>query len=240
MKDIKSKYNSWKGWEEKSFATKSKKMYGSYKLILDKANVCHNDKNPDYKVLEIGFGNGIFMQYAKLLGWDIYGTEINNESIETARRKNFKVKLTDNLDSYDSEYFDLVIALDVMEHVSKKDLEKFLFDVKRVLIKGGKFVARVPNGDSPFGLPLQNGDITHQTVIGSGIMKYLANSLGLKIKFLGAEPRTLNSSQFYNSIPIFIIEILKKVGDILIKNCFYKKKSNISFFSPNLLTVMQK
>ena len=108
------------------------------------------------------------------------------------------------------------------------------------MIKGGKFIARVPNGDSPFGMPLQNGDLTHQTIIGSGIMKYLSNSLGFKIIFLGAEPRTLKSKSFINSIPIFIVEIFKKIGDFIIKKSFYKKNSNISFFSPNLLTVMQK
>ena len=148
--------------------------------------------------------------------------------------------MTDNLDSYNSEYFDLVIALDVMEHINKKDLEKFLFEVQRVLIKGGKFIARVPNGDSPFGLPLQNGDLTHQSIIGSGIMKYLSNSLGLKIIYLGAEPRTLKSSSVINSIPILLVEIFKKIGDFIIKKSFYKTNSYISFFSPNLLTVMQK
>ena len=127
-----------------------------------------------------------------------------------------------------------------MEHISKEDLENFLSDVQRVLIKGGKFIARVPNGDSPFGLPLQHGDVTHKTVIGSGMMKYLANSLDLQITFLGAEPRTLNSSSLYNTFPIFLIEVLKKIGDFIIKKSFYKTNSNIAFFSPNLLTILQK
>ena len=189
--------------------------------------------------MEIGFGNGNFLQYAKILGWDVYGTEINEECFKAAKTKKFNVMLTSNLDSHISGYFDLVIALDVMEHIDKKDLDKFLLDVKRVLVKGGKFIARVPNGDSPFGLPLQYGDITHKTAIGSGMMKFLANSSGLKVKFLGSEPRTLISSSFLNTFVIFLVEALKTIGDLIVNSLFFKKNSNISFFSPNLLTVMK-
>jgi hypothetical protein len=53
----------------------------------------------------------------------------------------------------------------------KKDLSQrhaivdFKLDVKRVLKPGGRFIARCPNGDSPFRLVNQNGDVTQVTSI---------------------------------------------------------------------------
>ncbi len=140
-------------------------------------------------MLEIGFGNGTFLKYAQQKEWDVYGTEINNELVGIAKESGFNVRQSKTVACFKDNTFDLVLAFDVLEHIPQDNLLDFLIEVKRVLKNGGFFIARFPNGDSPFGLKIQNGDVTHITSIGSGKVYYLGTATNMKVFFLlGAKP----------------------------------------------------
>lgn len=81
---------------------------------------------------------------------------------------------------YEAGKFDLIVALDVMEHIETSDLVDFMSSVRNLLKPGGMFVARVPNGSSPWGLVYQYGDITHVTVLSPGRFQKLGEYSDLK------------------------------------------------------------
>ncbi len=59
---------------------------------------------------------------------------------------------------------DVVVAFDVIEHLTKSELEELFNKVGRVLKPSGRWIIHTPNGESPFVGRMRYGDITHETV----------------------------------------------------------------------------
>ena len=114
-KDIESRYGNdylkWKSWGAKSSFAKIKKTeYAYFRAEVKKTN---HSFPAGSSVLEIGFGNGSFLTYAKENNWHICGTEINEDLVKTAIGCGFDVRHSDNLMAFDDNYFDLIVAFDV-------------------------------------------------------------------------------------------------------------------------------
>ena len=100
------------------------------------------------RLLDIGCGDGNFtMLMAKTCGAkDVYGVDISEKGVEMARKngiKAFKVDVDEERLPFDDNYFDLVTALEVIEHLF--DPDHFLEEVYRVLKPNGVFVLSTPN-----------------------------------------------------------------------------------------------
>jgi SAM-dependent methyltransferase len=228
-------YLEWKSWEVSNFGglRKSEKSY--FDAEIKRASI-----NTDKKIraLEIGFGNGSFLTYAKNKRWDIVGTEINKDLVEAARRLNFNCICADNLSTFGDDTFDLVVAFDVLEHVSQGNLLSFLREVNRILKDNGIFIARFPNGDSPFGLLNQNSDMTHITTIGSGKVKYLASELGVNLVFVGAEAQPLIAGTLRRTVHGLFSIPIKKIINLFVSLVFFQG-GNIAFCSLNLVMIFR-
>jgi 2-polyprenyl-3-methyl-5-hydroxy-6-metoxy-1,4-benzoquinol methylase len=138
------------------------------------------------RVLEIGFGNGRFMAWAKSRGASIVGTEINEAMLVRAREKGFDAQpsaLDALVDAH--KRFDVVVAFDVFEHWDKSALIANLHHIAALLESGGVLVARFPNGQSPFGLAYQHGDITHLSALTVSSVGQLAQMTGFDIVRIG-------------------------------------------------------
>lgn len=81
---------------------------------------------------------------------DLYGIEISKSLAAIAARKGVKVSLM-NIETekypFDDEYFDIVFSGEVIEHII--DSDNYLFEINRVLKKGGYFVISFPNINQP-------------------------------------------------------------------------------------------
>jgi len=134
------------------------------------------------RVLEIGFGNGGFLVWAKAQGADIAGIELHAEMREAARRSGF-VALDASLAELAAAdvRYDLVVAFDVIEHWDTAELIDNFRHVRALLAPGGLFLARFPNGQSPFGRVFQHGDFTHKSTLTTYKIEYLAEVSDLDI-----------------------------------------------------------
>jgi SAM-dependent methyltransferase len=240
-KDIESSYGTdylkWKSWEKNSDFGKIKKTEKSYFTAeIKKTN--HNFPAGS-SVLEIGFGNGSFLTYSKEKKWHICGVEINEDLVKTAIGYGFDVRHSDNLMAIDDNSFDLIVAFDVLEHIPQDALPNFIKEVRRVLKINGFFIARFPNGDSPFGLLNQNGDVTHITTIGSGKIYYFAAQCDMEVVYAGSEAQPL----FGTSPQLFLHRLIalpiKKILAI-ITNLIFFPRSNVEFYSSNLTLIYKK
>ena len=96
------------------------------------------------RLLEIGFGAGTMLRAAARDGWEAEGVEISHTATEYVREKGFKVFCGDLSEAgYDSGYFDVVIASELLEHVA--DPQQLASEVARVLRPGGLFWATTPH-----------------------------------------------------------------------------------------------
>jgi 2-polyprenyl-3-methyl-5-hydroxy-6-metoxy-1,4-benzoquinol methylase len=114
-------------------------------------------------ILEIGFGSGKIMAWARQAGYEIVGVEIIEAMVVAAREKGFEACNLDDLAP--DRQFDLVTAMSVLEHLSVEQLQDLFEKTARHLAPGGVAIFRFPNGMSPFGRIHQNGDITHRQAL---------------------------------------------------------------------------
>lgn len=100
------------------------------------------------RLLDVGFGNGMFLAMARERGWEVSGIETSATNVESAKRK-FSLDLWQgNFETLDKpeESFDAVVLLDVVEH--QPDPHRFLNKAHRLLAPGGLLLLAVPNNDS--------------------------------------------------------------------------------------------
>src|SRR5450756_1559034 len=100
------------------------------------------------RVLEVGFGDGSFLEKMAALGWEADGIETSDTAIEMAREKTsinaWKGDMTDS-DLEESSY-DLVIMRHVLEHMDNPD-RAFARTYEILCPNGAVFIA-VPNIES--------------------------------------------------------------------------------------------
>src|SRR5579863_9969429 len=186
--DFGTDYLEWKHWNPENFGHLCRRENADFAAFLRKARVQIPVGAP---VLEVGFGNGTFLEFGRRRGWKMHGTEVNPGLLECAVENGFHVTEAETLEAFHSQAFQMVAAFDVMEHIPLEALPGFRSEVRRVLKPAGYFVARFPNGDSPFGRHIQNGDVTHKTAIGSIRARYLAAQAAMELLFLDCEVQAI-------------------------------------------------
>lgn len=162
-------YAAWKGWDAAEFLTCSHYRRLYFKGELKGIDIAGK------RVLELGFGNGSFLRFAKDAGAEVAGTELLADAARAAQQHGIKVYQPDlsNVAADSAGQFDLVAAFDVLEHIAWNDLE-LLFEKLAALIKpDGYFIARFPNGQSPLGCVFQYGDHTHRAVLSPALLMQL-------------------------------------------------------------------
>lgn len=120
------------------------------KLVLKKARELINEIKRTKKtgsLLEIGCSYGFLLQYFKRREWYVKGIEISQEASDYARSRFGIDVFTGTLREYKRrERFDLIVMLDVLEHLSNPAEELSL--VNKYLKKDGLLVLTTPNIDS--------------------------------------------------------------------------------------------
>lgn len=175
-------YVDWKRWEAADFGRFSKAEARYFDWHLQRCGVVGAAN-----VLEIGFGNGAFLGYARQRGWDVAGIEI--EPTLCARAQSLGVPASQDLAGLEPlPAFDLVVAFDVFEHLTRQQLATLLQQATRRLSPRGVLLCRVPNGDSPFGRKHQHGDPTHITTWSLDALVLTTSAAGLRLRYQREAP----------------------------------------------------
>jgi 2-polyprenyl-3-methyl-5-hydroxy-6-metoxy-1,4-benzoquinol methylase len=144
------------------------------------------------RIVEVGFGEGRFLDYARRAGYAAIGIEIIPDLVERVRARGHTALVGKLSDLHDqAKMFDLVVALDLIEHLSVDEIKEFLRDAAHLLRDGGFIFLRFPNGGSPFSLPLYNGDVTHRSYLNVSSLMQLAGPLGFRVVRAGNASRDL-------------------------------------------------
>jgi 2-polyprenyl-3-methyl-5-hydroxy-6-metoxy-1,4-benzoquinol methylase len=126
-------------------------------------------------VLELGFGNGKFLAFARDRGATIAGTELLGNAVRAAEAAGLRVYRPDLSDAVTEapRRYDLVVGFDVLEHLTYDEIHALFAQLDRLLRPGGLVLARFPNGASPLGCVSQNGDHTHRSVLSAMLLMQL-------------------------------------------------------------------
>lgn len=230
-----ARYREWKRWDADNFGSYDRVLATAFRLELARSGVVF-ERPPS--ILEIGFGNGSFACWVRDQGWNYLGIEIDPELVKRGISKNLEVYGTDvDLTTVAAgRKFDGVIAFDVLEHLDIDDIVSLLRTIKHHLAPNGRIIARVPSGDSPFSRAIQYGDITHRSVLGSGIVQQIADMAGLRAAQIRAPAFPL--------LGVGPVRALRRLGVLALRNLI-KPVVNLAFhdnqprvIEPNMVIVL--
>ncbi len=180
-------YQKLKGWDVAPFMLPSPAEIMFYEHYLGKIRMV------GAKVLEIGFGNGNFIGWAKQRGAQVYGTEVQSSAVEKAKERGVTVLPIDIASSAGGMCgnFTIIAALDVMEHLTIEQNISLLTSAAAMLESNGVLFLRFPNGQSPLSLAAQYGDVSHVSTLSIDIINQLIIDLPLFPIYAGAPYRPL-------------------------------------------------
>jgi SAM-dependent methyltransferase len=103
---------------------------------------------PSSCVLNIGIGGGQFEQIAAQRSFDLYQLDPNEKSIAAARERSGhagkdQVGYSQNM-PFEANFFDAVVASELLEHLPDTTLAQSLLEIARVLRPGGLLLGTVP------------------------------------------------------------------------------------------------
>lgn len=127
----------------------------------------HMPDDPQATILDLGCGHGTFLYALQQAGYACArGVDRSPEQVDAAQRLGvIGVTQGDSMSALaDTEAgtLDVVIAFDLIEHLTKPEVVAFVDEVHRALRPGGRWIIHVPNGESPFGGKMRYGDFTHE------------------------------------------------------------------------------
>jgi SAM-dependent methyltransferase len=225
-------YVTWKRWDRQPFGAPDAWYRAFFRAELAKATLTLGQD-----ALEIGFGNGEFLAYAKRRGFAVTGVDTNETLVRAARAQGFDVYRTLD-DIPDERAFDLVVAFDVLEHIAQDAIPGVLGDLRNRMRPGAFFIARFPNADSPFSRASQHGDVTHKTSIGSEKAKYFAESVGFNLVCCGPSSLPIVGAPMAKAAYATVARPLRWTIDKFLV-VLYLQRCDLTF-APNLTVVLQK
>ncbi len=112
----------------------------------DKIRFILNSVGTNFRVLDIGCNDGFIGSMLLKKRNDVYGVDFAQRKVSIAKKRGIKATVVD-IESQDlpyrSNYFDVVLLADVIEHVFDTDV--LLCRIHRVLKRGGTLIITTPN-----------------------------------------------------------------------------------------------
>jgi len=132
---------------------KSETPFLKYFLFLDpdhleqtKYDVMYLENNKG-KILDVGCGSGIFLDFLNRNGWDTTGVDFDAGAVEYARAKKLNVKYGNvSEQNFPDNSFDVITLAHVIEHIY--DPIGLLKECYRILKPNGKIIVATPNTNS--------------------------------------------------------------------------------------------
>ena len=154
------------------------------------------DKN--VRILDVGCGYGFALRALRKLGYtNITGLEASVQQAERCRAAGFEVEVTDDSAAWlrcRPEQFDVLLMMDVLEHVPVEQQIDFARATLCCLRPGGRLYMTVPNANAILSARWRYIDFTHHT-------SFTEHSLYFVLKNAGFDDINMNSSKGLGRFP---------------------------------------
>lgn len=134
------------------------------------------------RVLDLGCGHGTLLACARHLGYqNLTGVDGSAEQVALAHRLGRPdVRCQDIFDfvAQAHEVFDVVCLMDVLEHLTRPELLRFMSDLPRIMAPGARLLVHVPNAEGLHGMRIRYGDLTHEIAFTAQSMHQLLTACG--------------------------------------------------------------
>ena len=129
---------------------------------------CHFPKDRQISILDLGCGSGGFLYFMNKMGYkNTLGVDLSDDSVTAAKELGIdnilEEDIFDFLESQPKQSFDIITAIDLIEHLPKEYVLKFAKLTQKCLKPAGKLILHQPNGEGVFVGGVLFGDFTHET-----------------------------------------------------------------------------
>ena len=145
-------------------------------------------------VLDVGCGDGKLLFCLTQRGFiNLTGVDSSPTQVAVAR-KAVSTVIQENATDYlerQNESFELVLAIDVIEHLAKAEVFRFLDGCFNALKPGGRLIIQTPNGETPWGVIMRYSDFTHEVCFGPTSICQVLHACGFEspaLRELGPVP----------------------------------------------------
>jgi SAM-dependent methyltransferase len=135
----------------------------------------------DAPIVDLACGGGRLLQFFVDRGYvDVTGVDISPDQVQRSRQVVPGVEQADVLDhlARHRQSFELITALDLIEHFRKDEVLDFLDGCFHALRPGGRLILQTPNAESPWGTVHRYNDFTHE-------VGFNPNALGRLLALVG-------------------------------------------------------
>lgn len=143
-------------------------------------------------ILDCPCGYGNILYFLRSQGYTNYaGIDLDPEQVALAKKLELKADIGNAFDHLQSSigYYAAIISVDFLEHLNRNDCIRFMDLVHRSLTPNGKFIARTPCCDGPFGAAHRYNDMTHEWGMTSTVATTLLRMTGFdEIRILEERP----------------------------------------------------
>ena len=206
--------------------------FGSYILSKEGAD----------KFLEIGPGLGHTIKFLNSEGFKNIDIVDNDDSILNYIKEKFETNKrykTNDIKEIDGQldYYDVIIATQVFEHVPKDQYKSFLTTLYKHLNKNGYLIITVPNMANPFTICERYGDITHTNGFTDNSLIELAAMSEIPVSSINVRAYKIPPYSLLNIIRIFFQKILHLM---LLAMSIANAGSYSKLLTPNISLVIKK
>ena len=150
--------------------------------------------DPQAEVLDVGCGGGQLIQVMRRLGYvNCEGVDISEQQVQKAQAAGLKVSQGNVLEFLRAApgRWELILAIDILEHLLKDEAVEFLNLARAALKPGGRLVLQMPNPNGLAGMRVRYGDFTHEISMSPDCATRLLDLFdytGIKCRETGAAP----------------------------------------------------
>lgn len=194
------------------------------------------------RILDLGCGYGALLVALREAGYTNFaGVDVSPEQVKASRSLGeFDVSCGDLLTylrAQSSESFDVISALDVLEHFTREELLTLLDEVARVLRRGGRFIVHAPNGEAIAPGVVRYGDLTHELAFTPASLRQLANACGLKaVEFIEDRPVVHGLVSTIRAVLWWMMTLNFRLLRMAETGCSYSEP----ILSQNLLAILER
>ena len=137
------------------------------------------------RIVDLGCGDGMLVHFLLDAGYtSVTGLDLSQQQVARANRMGLWQVRQGEIDSYlartPAESVDVVLLVDVLEHLTRSELFNVLDGVFNLLSRHGTCVAHVPNAEGLYGMRVRYGDLTHEQAFTAKSAEQLFRTIGFQ------------------------------------------------------------
>ena len=142
-------------------------------------------KDRSARILDLGCGHGALLHHLRRLGYrNLSGVDTSAEQIAIAHQTGLATvdegDIETHLAGLPNASVDVILLIDVIEHLEPQEMFSVLDDAYRVIKPGGLCIVHVPNAAGISGMDVRYGDFTHEQAFTTGSACQVFSAVGFR------------------------------------------------------------